>query len=151
MQNIPLLLKKQILALGLVASLLQADSSFIAYQGVAYDNGVPKGSASIDLNLTIKQSGGAIVYSETQSGVSTTDKGFFAVQIGSGSATTGTYSAITWADNFKLNVQVDLEQDGTFNVWGTVIGFTDKRIIANCEGRGIGHYKPQNITKREVA
>jgi hypothetical protein len=55
-----------------------------------------------------------------------------------------------WVNIASFMPKSTLEEDGTFNVWGTVIGFTEKRIIANCEGRGIGHYKPQNITKREV-
>ena len=64
--------------------------------------------------------------------------------------------------NFKLGEKVwvnlssfmpksTLADDGTFKVSGTVVGFTAKRIIADCEGRGVGYYKAQNISKREVA
>jgi len=99
--------KKYLVVLGLITSLLQADSSYIAYQGVAYDSGVPKASTSIDLQFSIKNSAGTIEYQESVAGVATTEKGFFSHQIGSGTATVGDYATLTWADDYKLNVQVN--------------------------------------------
>lgn len=55
-----------------------------------------------------------------------------------------------WVNIASFMPKSTLDEDGTFKVWGTVIGFTEKRIIADAEGRGIGHYKLQNITKRKV-
>jgi hypothetical protein len=37
-----------------------------------------------------------------------------------------------------------LDDDGWFGVYGTIIGFTPKRIIADCD-RGTGYYKPENV------
>ena len=56
-----------------------------------------------------------------------------------------------WVKLSSFMPKSTLADDGTFKVWGTIIGFTSKRIIADCEGRGIGYYKPNNISKREVA
>jgi len=38
-----------------------------------------------------------------------------------------------------------LDDDGWFGVYGTIIGFTPKRIIAECDARGVGYYKPENV------
>ena len=56
-----------------------------------------------------------------------------------------------WINIASFMPKSTLADDGTFQVWGTIIGFTPKRIIADCDSRGIGYYKPQNIRKREVA
>tara|TARA_Y100001937_G_scaffold33157_1_gene47268 strand:- start:538 stop:762 length:225 start_codon:yes stop_codon:yes gene_type:complete len=56
-----------------------------------------------------------------------------------------------WVNLASFMPKSTLADDGTYKVWGTIIGFTPKRIIADCEGRGIGYYKPINITKRKVA
>lgn len=55
-----------------------------------------------------------------------------------------------WVNIASFMPKSTLADDGTFEVWGTIIGFTAKRIIADCEGRGIGYYKPQNISKKEL-
>lgn len=55
-----------------------------------------------------------------------------------------------WVNIASFMPKSTLADDGTFEVWGIIIGFTPKRIIADCEGRGVGYYKPQNISKREV-
>ena len=52
-----------------------------------------------------------------------------------------------WVNIASFMPKSTLADDGTFDVLGTIIGFTPKRIIANCDGRGIGYYKPQNISK----
>ncbi len=56
-----------------------------------------------------------------------------------------------WVNIASFMPKSTLEDDGTYLVWGTVVGFTPKRIIADCDSRGVGYYKPQNISKREVA
>lgn len=54
-----------------------------------------------------------------------------------------------WVNIASFMPKSTLADDGTFEVWGSIIGFTPKRIIADCEGRGVGYYKPQNISKIE--
>jgi len=56
-----------------------------------------------------------------------------------------------WVNIASFMPKSTLADDGTYQVWGTIVGFTPKRIIADCDSRGIGYYKPQNISKREVA
>lgn len=52
-----------------------------------------------------------------------------------------------WVNIASFMPKSTLADDGTFQVKGTIKGFTDKRIIADCDGRGVGYYKPQNIEK----
>jgi hypothetical protein len=52
-----------------------------------------------------------------------------------------------WVNLASFMPKSTLDDDGSFKVWGTIIGFTSKRIIVDCEGRGIGYYKPNNISK----
>jgi hypothetical protein len=85
-------------------------SDYIVYQGVAFDDGTAVASTDIALRFTLLESDGTtVVYQETQAGVTTTDKGFFFHQIGSGTRTGGAanYGAITWGDGYKLQVEVD--------------------------------------------
>jgi hypothetical protein len=56
-----------------------------------------------------------------------------------------------WVNLTSFMPKSTLADDGTFKVWGTIVGFTSKRIIADCDGRGIGYYKSNNISKRESA
>lgn len=56
-----------------------------------------------------------------------------------------------WINIASFMPKSTLADDGTFQVKGTITGFTAKRIIADCDGRGVGYYKPQNIIKIEVA
>ncbi len=56
-----------------------------------------------------------------------------------------------WVNLASFMPKSTLSDDGTFKVWGTIVGFTSKRIIADCEGRGVGYYKSNNISKRGVA
>ena len=56
-----------------------------------------------------------------------------------------------WVNIASFMPKSTLADDGTYQVWGTIVGFTPKRIIADCDCRGVGYYKSQNISKREVA
>ena len=49
-----------------------------------------------------------------------------------------------WVNIASFMPKSTLADDGTFEVLGTIVGFTPKRIIADCD-RGIGYYKPENI------
>lgn len=49
-----------------------------------------------------------------------------------------------WVNISSFMPKSTLADDGTFEVLGTIVGFTPKRIIADCD-RGTGYYKPENI------
>ena len=116
--------KKITLALALVLALssAHADSSYMTYQGVAFDNGTAKASTNISLRFTIYATDGTtVVYQETKSSVATTDKGFFSHQIGSGTRTAGaaSYAVVTMADDYKLKVEVDYANGTAYTDLGT--------------------------------
>ncbi len=54
-----------------------------------------------------------------------------------------------WVNLASFMPKSTLADDGTFKVSGTIVGFTSKRIIADCEVRGVGYYKSNNISKME--
>ncbi len=105
-----------------VLNIAHAASSNIAYQGVAFNNGVIVASMPIALKFTILGSDGTtIVYQKTpQAQVTTTDKGFFSHPIGSGTRTAGaaSYGVIVWADGYKLKVEVDYANGTTYTDLG---------------------------------
>jgi hypothetical protein len=110
MKNILKTTRNLALATLLASSFAYADSSFVNYQGVAFNSGSAVASTNIALRFTIYQSDGStVVYQETKSSVTTTDKGFFSHQIGSGTRTAGAanYASVVWADDYKLKVEVD--------------------------------------------
>lgn len=106
------------------ATLLNAGSSYIGYQGVAYNNDAIVSNQTVDLMFTVYQSDGTTkVYEEKQLDVTTTAQGFFSHNIGSGTITVA--PGINWHDNilakdYKLGVQIDLDSDDT--------GYTDMGI-----------------------
>lgn len=92
------------------------------YQGVARDNsGNVLSSQALVLQFSIRQASaiGAVVYQETHN--TTTDAlGSFALQIGRGTATSGVFATIDWADGpFFLEVGMDATNSGTFTNMGT--------------------------------
>lgn len=82
----------------------------ISYQAVARDgSGATLDNQSIDVQFSVRQGSptGTTVYVETHS-TSTNDYGLFALSIGIGSASTGTFSNIDWGSNsYYLQVEVD--------------------------------------------
>lgn len=99
-----------------------ADSSYIGYQGIAFDNGSAITNKSISLRFTIYQSDGtSIVYQETKDSVSTTDKGFFSYKIGSGTktASSGLWSSVVWSDDYKLKVEIDKDNGTNYTDLGS--------------------------------
>jgi len=51
-----------------------------------------------------------------------------------------------WVNIASFMPKSTLADDGTFEVLGTIIGFTPKRIITDSD-RGVGYYKPENVRK----
>ena len=117
MKNIQKYTRNLALAVLLFGSLSYAGSNTIAYQGVAFDNGVPKASTQIAARFTIYESDGTTqVFTEDVTNISTTDKGFFSHQIGS--VQTVAFGNITWADDYKLEVSVDYANGTNFTSLG---------------------------------
>lgn len=89
---------------------LRAQSpEFINYQAVARDNsGILLANQNIGLQLTITSGmGGALLYQERHS-PTTNQFGLFSLAIGSGTVTTGSFSAIDWANaNAWMNIEMD--------------------------------------------
>ncbi len=92
------------------------------FQGVARDNsGNALVSQAISLRLSIISGSptGPVVYQETQS-ATTTPFGLFTVQIGSGTAVQGAFTAIAWAAGpFYLKVEFDPGGGSNFQDMGT--------------------------------
>ena len=92
------------------AELTWAQPQLLNYQGVARNaSGVPLASTTVSLRLSIIDgtASGTTQYKETQT-VTTNSFGLFSVQIGAGTAVTGTMAAVTWGSGNKyLNVQMD--------------------------------------------
>lgn len=101
-------------------STANTNSSYIGYQGVAFDGTTAIASTNVTLRFTILDNTNATIYQETQASVATTDKGFFSHQIGSGIRTAGeaNYADITWADDYKLQVEIDKDNGTTYTNLG---------------------------------
>ena len=88
----------------------------IPYQAVARDNiGSPIINQAIGLRLSIRNTtaSGTIVYQETQT-ATTNSLGLFTLNIGQGTAVTGTLSGINWSSGSKF-VQVEFDPAGGAN------------------------------------
>jgi hypothetical protein len=125
-----------ILLLSSFLSVANAASSYIGYQGVAFNDSTAVSSGTISLEFTITQSDGTEVYKEQISGVSTTDKGYFSHNIGSGTAqaissgSTVAWDDLSWSDDYKLKVGIDLANGTTF----TAMGSKDLVSVAYAKG-----------------
>ena len=102
----------------LICSLLFANSNLqaqapekINYQAVARNlAGNPLVNQAVGLEFNIRQGSptGAVVYSETHTGVSTNQFGLFTAEIGGGTVNSGIFSAINWGlSSFYLQVTID--------------------------------------------
>jgi hypothetical protein len=93
------------------------------YQAVARNAaGAPLTNQNISLRLTIRDNSaiGPIVYQETQNGISTNQFGLFTTQIGGGSAVSGTFAGIDWANGAKyLKVEFDPNNGTAYLDMGT--------------------------------
>lgn len=88
----------------------------IPYQAAARNaNGQPLVNTTVKVRFSIIDSvaTGTTVYQETHS-VSTNNVGLFNVNVGLGTASTGTFSGINWGKNFKfMKVELDPSGSGT--------------------------------------
>ncbi|MBN2722016.1 MAG: hypothetical protein JXQ77_04290, partial [Campylobacterales bacterium] len=118
-------LKNSLISLALatlLASTAYAESSYIGYQGVAFDSGTAIASSTVSLRITLYQTDGeTIVYQETKSGVSTTDKGYFSHNIGSGTRTDGAanWASVVWDDDYKIKIELDKNNGTSYTDLGT--------------------------------
>lgn len=94
----------------------------INYQGVARDaSGNEYANTNIGIRISIKDVSalGSIIYEETHN-VTTNQFGLFALEIGNGTATIGTFSAIDWSTNSKwLDVGMDVNGGTAYTNMGT--------------------------------
>ncbi|MBI2280882.1 MAG: tail fiber domain-containing protein [Bacteroidetes bacterium] len=83
----------------------------INYQAVARNlTGNPLINQAVGLEFNIRQGSptGAVVYSETHTGVSTNQFGLFTAEIGGGTVNSGIFSAINWGlSSFYLQITID--------------------------------------------
>jgi hypothetical protein len=105
----------------ILKGIAQAPESF-KYQAVARDlSGQTIINSTISLRLSILDgtSSGAVVFQETQS-VTTNDFGLFAISVGSGTLTAGSFSGIDWANGDKfLKVETDFTGGNSYSEMGT--------------------------------
>ena len=82
----------------------------VSYQAVAFNSGgnpVANGTVGVKVSILDNSATGTVVYSETHT-KSTNAQGLFNLNIGQGTATSGTFSGINWGTNSKfLKVEVD--------------------------------------------
>ncbi|AWH86052.1 hypothetical protein HYN59_13435 [Flavobacterium album] len=94
----------------------------ISYQAVAFTSGgnpVVNGTVGIRISILDNSATGTVVYSETHS-KPTNAQGLFNLNIGQGTAVTGTFSAISWGVNTKfLKVEVDPAGGTSYSITGT--------------------------------
>lgn len=117
-------MKKILLASFLFVSLLataQAPQG-ISYQAVAFGTGgnpVTNGNVGVKISILDNSATGTAVYVETHT-KATNAQGLFSLNIGQGTATTGTFSAINWGGNTKfLKVEVDPAGGTNYTIVGT--------------------------------
>jgi uncharacterized protein (TIGR02145 family) len=88
----------------------------INYQGAAMDSlGKPMKNQTIALKLSVLDSSstGAASYVETHS-TPTNGSGLFSLQIGGGTAVTGTFDSIPWANGRNKYLKTEVQQNGTW-------------------------------------
>ena len=93
----------------------------INYQGAAMDSlGKPMKNQTIALQLSVLDSSstGAAAYVETHS-TPTNGSGLFSLQIGGGTALSGTFDSIPWANGRNKYLKTELNQNGTWVNLGT--------------------------------
>jgi uncharacterized protein (TIGR02145 family) len=93
----------------------------INYQGAAVDSlGKPMKNQTISLKLSVLDSSstGAAAYVETHS-TPTNGSGIFSLQIGGGTAVTGTFDSIPWANGRNKYLKTEVNQNGTWVNLGT--------------------------------
>ena len=93
----------------------------INYQGAAVDSaGKPLKNQTIALKLSVLDSSstGAAAYVETHS-TPTNGSGIFSLQIGGGTAVTGTFDSIPWANGRNKYLKTEVSQNGTWVNLGT--------------------------------
>ncbi len=93
----------------------------INYQGAAVDfAGKPMKNQTIALKLSVldSSSSGAAAYMETHS-TPTNGSGLFSLQIGGGTAVTGTFDSIPWANGRNKYLKTEVQQNGTWVNLGT--------------------------------
>ncbi len=93
----------------------------INYQGAAVDSaGKPMKNQTIALKLSVLDSSstGAAAYVETHS-TPTNGSGLFSLQIGGGTAVSGTFDSIPWANGRNKYLKTEVQQNGTWVSLGT--------------------------------
>ena len=82
----------------------------VSFQSVAFDTGgnpVMNGNVGVKVSILDNSISGNVVYSETHTKL-TNAQGLFNLNIGQGTATSGTFSSINWGTNSKfLKVEID--------------------------------------------
>jgi|694.fasta_scaffold69435_2 hypothetical protein len=95
----------------------------INYQAVARNaSGAELANQTISLRISFKNNSanGATVYSETHTGVNTNQFGLFTIELGNGTAVTGTFGAIDWSTGAKfLKVEMDPNNGTAYLDMGT--------------------------------
>ncbi|MBK6831695.1 MAG: hypothetical protein IPG92_13570 [Flavobacteriales bacterium] len=109
------------LGLFTASSFAQAPQGF-SYQAVARDmfgNAVTGQSIGVQFVLHQGNALGAVVYAETHSST-TNSNGLFALTVGEGSNSTGTFSSIDWSDGpYFMEVGMDVSSSGSYSNIGT--------------------------------
>ncbi len=132
-------------------TLFAQSSAGVAYQAVARDSfGTPLPNKTIRLRFTIHTGtgGGTSVYQEVDS--TTTDKlGGFVIEIGSGTVTSGTFSAIDWNSGAKyLQVEVDPAGGTSYTDMGTERLMSVPYALSALTTKGVDGIAPRGIPYR---
>lgn len=111
-------MKKLYATLGLfIASLLSAQvPQAFSYQTIAFNaSGAPIANGNVALRISILDNSatGTVLYTETQT-KTTNSKGLVNLNIGQGTATTGSFGGINWGTNSKF-VKVEMDPQGGSN------------------------------------
>ncbi|SHK79647.1 cadherin repeat domain-containing protein [Chryseobacterium polytrichastri] len=111
-------MKKLYATIGLfIASLLSAQvPQAFSYQTIAFNaSGAPivNGNVALRISILDNSATGTVLYTETQS-KTTNSKGLVNLNIGQGTATTGSFGGINWGTNTKF-VKVEMDPQGGSN------------------------------------
>jgi hypothetical protein len=121
----------------------QAQSTFINYQGVAGDgSGTIMANTGIAVQIALKfgTATNTASYIETHS-VTTDANGVFSLQIGNGTAGTGVYNELVWAEKTFATISIDGSEIGTTELHAVPYALHAANITgleALDEGNGIG-------------
>ncbi len=131
------------------SSLAQAPQA-INYQGVARDasgNELANTNISLRLNILDGSAAGATIYQEEHS-VTTNEFGLFSLQIGTGTATIGTFSSIDWGVNTRwLEVEMDpLGGTSYVNMGTSQLVSVPYALYAETSGSGASSVWEQNAS-----